>query len=65
MNVDSDALTGPILDRAQAAALRAQGRHRIQEQQPAAAPPAGPWLLLVILGVGIVVAMLVLVVVLS
>ncbi|WP_337830115.1 hypothetical protein [Pseudonocardia sp. TMWB2A] len=57
-HMNSDDLTMPILDPAQLAELR-----RSTDPAPAAAPPnAAAWLLMMVLGLGIVVTMLVLVV---
>ncbi|WP_224386245.1 hypothetical protein [Pseudonocardia sp. ICBG1293] len=52
----------PILDRAQLDALR-RSTEKVRGPDPVAAPPpATAWLLMMLLGLGIVVAMLVLVV---
>ncbi len=57
-----DDLTVPILDRAQLDALR-RSTEKVRGPDPVAAPPpATAWLLMMLLGLGIVVAMLVLVV---
>ncbi|MEV1291596.1 hypothetical protein [Pseudonocardia sp. NPDC049635] len=71
MNADADALTAPILGRADIESLRRSGPRHRRHDEPAAATrhpagpapsPAWPWLALVVLGNLVVLGMLVLVV---